>query len=564
MKRSLAVLATAALVAACSAGPGDPEARPAATKAAARCDPGLDAALRGWEKAGFSGSVAISTRGEFVCLAGYGAADRARGVPVTPATVFSIGSVTKAFTAASIFALADAGKLSTDDRAGELLPGLKGPAAKVTVGQLLLHTSGLNGSHGADYRPLDRDSAVAAIGRLKPAFRPGTGYVYSNAGYTLLALIVDRVSGTGYRRYTASRTLRLPGGAVAGGFWNGEPAAPGPRAVGYLADGTTGQAGDFAGPHWALDGNGGLAMTARDLAAWTYALFSGRLVSPESTKAIGTPGHDLGDDMSETPGWVAYGKPIYGTPVLTSSGGGGDVGHNAVVAWLPERGQVIAIASNGPKVSAGELLRAVGPAMAAGEPLPPPGAPAGDTKPTGDAAIVGRYELDTGGSFDVTATDGRTTISARGADAVAALFPPRGDVPAGDLRDHERRVLALLGGTTREGRAERAGVEGALGPITGITLGGTTAVDGEPRTYVTVTSAKRSLTGWYSVNEEGGVQAAQIPAGPPALTLVPAGGGSYRPDDPAGTGPEVTLEFGRGRVTVSGPAGDTGARRPGG
>ncbi|GLW11986.1 serine hydrolase [Microtetraspora sp. NBRC 13810] len=352
MNRSFAVLAVLALVAACGAGPGVPDGR----TAGARCDAGIDEALREWEKAGFSGSIAVSTRGEFGCLAGYGWADRAGGVPVTPETVFGIGSVTKAFTAASIFALADAGKLSIDDRAGSLLPDLKGPVAEATIRQLLLHTSGLNGSHGRDHQPLDRDSAVAAIGGLKPAFRPGTGYVYSNAGYTLLALIVDEVSGSGYREYTASATLRLPGGGVAGGFWNGEPAAPGPRAVGYLADGETARTGGFAGPHWALDGNGGLAMTTRDLAAWTYALFSGRVVSPASTRVIGTPGHDLGGGRSETPGWVAYDRSVHGMPFLTASGGGGDVGHNAAVAWLPEREQVIAIASNGPKVSAGDLL----------------------------------------------------------------------------------------------------------------------------------------------------------------------------------------------------------------
>src|SRR3712207_8709006 len=62
-----------------------------------------------------------------------------------------------------------------------------------SVLQLMQHTSGLNGSHGADHEPLGREEAVAAIAAVEPAFAPGTGYVYTNAGYTLLALI-DRKS----------------------------------------------------------------------------------------------------------------------------------------------------------------------------------------------------------------------------------------------------------------------------------------------------------------------------------------------------------------------------------
>ncbi|GGK63118.1 hypothetical protein Sme01_05250 [Sphaerisporangium melleum] len=537
-----------------------PASRTAVAVDAAACDRRLGAGFDAWAKAGFSGSVAISTGGRFGCLAAYGWADQEAGRRNTPGTVFGIGSVTKAFTAASVFGLVDAGKLSLDDRAGEILPGLRGPSAGVTVRQLLLHTSGLNGSHGADYRPLGRAAALAAIDRLKPAFRPGTGYVYSNAGYTLLALIVDKVSGTGYRKYTMAKTLRLPGGAVAGGFWNGEPAAPGPRAIGYLDGGETGERGGFAGPHWALDGNGGLAMTTRDLATWTYALFTGRVVSPASAKAIGTPGYERDDGTAETPGWVFYDRSRFGTPVLATAGGGGDAGHNAIVAWLPERRQVIAMASNTPKVSAERLLQAVGPALVSGAPLPVPSAAAAGGDRSRAADIVGTYGLDTGGGFEVSTTGGRLAISANGADAVAALFPPRG-VPADELRANEQRVLALLGGQTGEGRRERAGVERAFGPISGYTLTGTAVIGGDVRTYVAITARKGVLAGWYSVNEEGGIRAAQLPAGPPSLPLVASGDRRYRPDDPTGTGPEVTVDFGRDDLTISGPAGVTTATR---
>ncbi|MCW6008665.1 beta-lactamase family protein [Micromonospora sp. CPCC 205371] len=559
MYRSLVVLTAGVMALAGCTDDGDDPAPTAST--AARCDPSLDAAFRAWARVGFSGTVAVSTGGDFDCLAAYGAANDATNTPNTVDTVFEIGSVTKAVTAASVVDLAEDGKLALTDPVGRLLPELKGPVAAATIEQLLRHTSGLTGSHGTDHEPLDRDAAVKAIGRIELAFKPGSGYAYSNAGYTLLALVIEKVSGKSYREYTASTTLRLPDGRTAGGFWDGEPAAPGPRAVGYLDGGRTGEAGDFAGPHWVLDGNGGVAMTVRDLATWARALFTGELVSPESAKAIAAPGHDLGKGRSEALGWVAFDPSVYGTRLLATAGGGGDVGHNAVVAWIPERQRVVAMASNKPDVSAEDLLAKMVPALLAGEPLPTPSPPPAGSGP---AATVGRYELETGGTFDVTAAGSRVTVAATGADAIAALFPPAGSVTAGDFRANEERVVALLDGGTQEGREERENLEDTFGgEIRGVTLAGTLAQDGDIRTYVTITIAGKDVIGWYAVGAEGGIEAAEVPADPPALRLAPAGGDQYRPDDPTGAGPDVAVTFGEGRMTISGPAGTAVAKLAG-
>lgn len=384
-------LAVVAALAACT----DDRDTPGPDPTGSACDPAFGA----WARAGFSGSIAVSTDGALDCAAGYGRADEASGVPNTPETVFAIGSITKAFTAAAIVALAQERKLSLEDRVGALLPELTGQVAAATVRQVLLHTSGLNGSHGEDYEPLTREAALAAINGMRLAFEPGTGYVYSNAGYTMLALVIEKVSGMTYRRYVASRILRLPDGRVAGGFWNGEPAAPGPR----------------------------------------------------------------------------------GTPALMTAGGGGDVGHNAVVAWLPEKRRVVALASNRPEITAEALLKVVAP--------------------------------------------------------------------------------ALLAGRTDEGRKEREGLESSLGPIGDIRLAGTLFADGEFHTYVTLTAGGRTVLGWYAVNGEGGIEAAEVPTAPPALPLAPAGGTRYRPDDPTGADPDITVEFGGDRLTITGPAGTAVAKR---
>ncbi len=210
-------------------------------------------ALEAWGDAGFSGTIAVSSGDEVDCVESFGLADRERATANDADTVYSIGSVSKAFTAAAVLALVDDGSLTLDDRAGQLLPTLSGPIADASVEELLLHTSGLTGSHGSDHRPLTRDQALDAISGLELAFQPGTEFLYSNAGYTLLALIVEEVSGVPYRDFLVSRILPLPNDRSAGGFWDGEPAAPGPRAVGYLDDGPTDEMGGFDGPHWALE-----------------------------------------------------------------------------------------------------------------------------------------------------------------------------------------------------------------------------------------------------------------------------------------------------------------------
>ncbi|HMJ79042.1 MAG TPA: serine hydrolase domain-containing protein, partial [Iamia sp.] len=381
------------------------------------CPGDVGDALAAWGAAGFSGSVVLTTDGAPVCEAAFGLADQDEERPNTVDTVFSIGSVSKAVTAAAVFALVDDGQLRLDQTAGEVLPELEGAAAAVTIEQLLLHTSGLQGGHGQDHEPLSRDDAIAAISGLESAFPPGTDSLYSNAGYTLLALVAEEASGRPYRDLIAERLLALPDGSTAGGFWDGEPAAPGPRAVGYHDDGAPGADGSFAGPHWALAGNGDVAMTMPQLAAWTHALFTGELLSADSTEAVARPEVDTGDGTAEAPGWVVFDEERFGEPVVASAGGGGDVGHEVVVAWLPDSERVFTIASNTPDVTAEALLEAIGPALASGDPLPRPDVPVDDASTPAERAVAaGTYVLDDGGRIVVADEDGSLHASADGVD----------------------------------------------------------------------------------------------------------------------------------------------------
>ena len=357
-----------------------------------------------------------------------------------------------------------------------------------------------------------------------------------STGSTLLALIIEEATGRSYRDHTEAEILRLPDGRL-----------------------TAGASGDFAGPHWALDGNGGLAMTSRDLATWTHALFTGQVVGPEAVEVLTSTRFDQGDGIVEVPGWVAFDATRFGEPAFVTAGGGGDVGHDAVVAWLPESERVIAMASNTPAVTAEDLLRAVGPAIIAGDPVPAPATGPGTVDPAQLAAVAGTCELATGGSLDVAPDGERLAVSAHGADAVAVLFPLPAGFTAEDVAEHEDGVMALLAGDTREGREERAAFESAVGPIDDITLAGTIVADGELRTHVAIASGAQVVGAWYALDAEGGLAAAELSTAPPALLLVPADGATYRPDDPAGTGPQVTVAFGDRRMTVTGPTGSTDA-----
>jgi hypothetical protein len=186
------------------------------------------------------------------------------------------------------------------------------------------------------------------------------------------------------------------------------------------------------------------------------------------------------------------------------------------------------------------------------------------------AALAGTYELSAGGSFEVVAHEDGLAITATGPEAVEALFPlpardgaADGGPTAGDAAAHEDRVRALLAGETDEGREERDAVESDFGPIGDVEVVGTIVASGELRTYVTITAGGEPLTGWYAVDEAGGVAAVDLAGGGPSLVVAPAGSGAFRPVDPTGTAPDVTIGFGDDRLTVTGPAASTEARLSG-
>ncbi|HEU5152927.1 MAG TPA: serine hydrolase domain-containing protein [Iamia sp.] len=514
---------------------GEDGAAPGAEPA---CDPAVEEPLRAWADAGFSGTVTLTADGATTCAAAFGLDDPATGAPHTADSVFAIGSVSKAVTAAAVLDLVAAGDLALDATAGSILPDLAGPAAGATVEQLLVHTSGLSGAVATDDdQPLGHDEAVAALGRLALVAAPGEEVLYADAGYVLLALLVEEAAGEPYRDHLLAEVLTLDDGTVLGGFADEGP-----------------------GPHWALTGNGDVAMTTAQLARWTEALFAGEVIAPEAVALIEELAVDEGDGTAELAGWVRFDAERFGEPVIAAAGGGGDVPDVAVAAWLPESGRALALASDGTDgVTAEDLAGEILPALVAGDPLPvpPSTAPADD----GDlAARAGTYALDGGGHLVVTVDGDRLAVAAEGPAAVAALFPPADADDAAVRAGHEDQVRALLAGETAAGREERAALEGDLGPIERVDVVGTVVAGGELRTYVTITADEEALA-WYALDRAGGIAAVEITEEPPTLVLVATGPATYRPDDPTGEGPALAVGFGDATMTLTGPDGAVTARR---
>jgi CubicO group peptidase (beta-lactamase class C family) len=553
MRHSPSLIATAfaaAIAWGCSSDGDDPAAVAPATGVVVtgECGQGdLADALSEWGRVGFSGAVVVDGPTSS-CRLGVGRTGGAGGSPITADTVFAIGSVSKAVVAAEVLRMESAGELSLADPAGRFVDGLTGPVAEASIESLLLHTSGLVGTHGQDLVPLGRDDAVAAISRLDVDEAARGSFLYSNAGYTLLALVLEGASGVEYRQLLLDEVL--PEGA---GFWDGEPAAAGERARGVRDGEPTGVDGDSPGPHWAVQGNGDVAMSAAMLADWTRAVFTGVLLPPAAVDRMVEPAVD-DDGKGITIGWARLDEAVLGEVALGAAGGGGDVGHDVVTVWLPESERVVVVATNSDVITAEAMLQTIGPAVVAGDPIPRPDDPVKVDDGDLDRA-VGVYTLPDGDRFEVVrADDGLVVIPTGG--ALEALLPPT--APPAEVDEHEAAVDAMLAGATAPGAEEVEILEQDNGVLRDVRVLGSTD-EGELRTYVELTFDSGRLTGWYALDDAGGVQGVDL-GGLPEVRLIPTVDG-FRVDGRRPADDAVTVTFDSNTMVVRGPAGTITAAR---
>jgi len=266
----------------------------------------------------FSGEVAVARHGKLLFARGYGLADRARGTRVTLDTAFNLASIGKTFTGVAAAQLVQSGRLRFTDPAGRYLPQLPPALRRITVAELLDHTSGLGdffSDPGFDpTRMTSLASYLPLIEQERLLFPPGTRWSYSNSGFLLAGLVIEKASGERYAAYLRRHVWGPAGMAHTGCYVRtGLPAF---AAVGYLAGG----ASNTAGLAPVGTSAGGCYSSARDLIRFANALENGLLLRPAlvrttTTSKVAAPG-----------GGYGYGFGIRGTTVWHNGGAPGAAG----------------------------------------------------------------------------------------------------------------------------------------------------------------------------------------------------------------------------------------------
>lgn len=304
--------------------------------------PEVDAIARAALSAGVPGlTVGIRHGDQLLFERGYGFSDREQDIPATANSLYQIGSITKQFTAAAIMRLSEQGRLTLRDSVGDYVPELDTHGQTITLEQLLNHTSGL-----PDYLPLLTDPYQAMTAReiidlinSRPlTFTPGNGWSYSNSGYFVLGLVIERVAGESYARYLDLNFFK-PLGLTRTSYCGTDPALPTPDGYVKLRAGEAYRvrAADMSLPYAA----GALCSTAGDLLRWNAALASGLVVSRESYERMITPTAS-----------GEYGNYGYGLAVGQHLGrdfiyhGGGILGFQTFLSYYPSRDLTIAVLTN--------------------------------------------------------------------------------------------------------------------------------------------------------------------------------------------------------------------------
>jgi len=303
--------------------------------------------------------VAVASRGQMIHLQEYGMANVELSVPVSDSTVFEIGSISKQFVSAAVMLLVQEGKLELDDSIHQYLPGLPSEWLGVTVRHLLTHTSGIPDYEEIRtydvYRFRLTPAEVIQIAHSRPMdFAPGTGWYYSNTGYFLLSMIVERIEGRPLGQVLESRIFG-PLGMTQTRMADPEAIIP-HRASGYWVN----KAGELINRNptetSSTLGAGGILSSAYDLAKWDEELYGDQLLSAESKATMWTPVVLPNGDNTG----YAFGWRVGSYEGLTFQRHGGQVaGFVASFSRFPDHEAAIIVFMNRYRVGSNRLVVAV-------------------------------------------------------------------------------------------------------------------------------------------------------------------------------------------------------------
>jgi CubicO group peptidase (beta-lactamase class C family) len=325
-------------------------------------------AWRGNDADGPGCAVGVSRNGEVLYERGYGMANMETGTPITPSSIFHVASVSKQFTAMAVMLLARDGKLSVDDDVRKYLPEIPDYGTPITIRHLLTHTSGLRDQWALlrlargrfeENRITDADVLDIASRQRDLNFIPGAEYVYSNTGYTLLALIVRRVSGKSLRDFSDERIFK-PLGMTKTHFHDDYTMLVPGRTSAYARRGNGWR---VSVPNFDTYGATSLFTTVGDLLKWEANLESPTVGDSALFREMEAPGRLTSGDT------IGYG---FGLSASRYRGarvvghGGADAGYRSYVGRFPEHGLAIAIACNASTANPGALANGVADAYLGG------------------------------------------------------------------------------------------------------------------------------------------------------------------------------------------------------
>lgn len=421
----------------------------------------IDAVFAPWDNTRSPGcALGVSQNGNPVYSHGYGMSNLEYDVPITPDSIFDVGSVSKQFTAFSIALLASDGKLSLDDDVRRYLPELPDYRQKITIRHLLTHTSGLrnaydllglagwrvgDGNPGVTFaasplhEPVTEDDVLRMAARQKSLdFVPGAEFLYNNAGYTLLAVIVKRVSGQSLREFAEARIFR-PLGMLHTQFLDDRGMIVRQRTSAYQA---------LLGGGWRthipvspIVGPTGLYTTVGDLLKWEENFVDARVGGRALLDEMQAPGQ-LNDGTPRSYGF-GIGRRIY-RGLQAIGHGGDDFGYLSELDRFPDQHLAIAVLCNASTINPRPLADKVTEIVLGLDSLAPP-APRAPAVPVAEdelAALAGTYRdpnqtfriirffmkggrltLDTGEVL-TSLGGGRFRVGERPGDAGVVLFPP--------------------------------------------------------------------------------------------------------------------------------------------
>jgi CubicO group peptidase (beta-lactamase class C family) len=327
----------------------------------------IDGAFEQLESSPFSGAVALCAGADDVFERTFGRVDATSELKVTSSTYFDLCSVTKTFTAAAVRTLETDRRLALHQYVGEFLDALPDEIANVRVYQLLNHSSGLPdiiGSDGRaceyslanDYRALSRDAFLESVRRSRLLFSPGSQWSYSNAGYSLLAAIVEILTGITFEDYLR-RTILSPLGMDDTRY----TLSPDDRirtAAGQLDSREWRPPMDTAaGPSWNLVGNGGLWCTISNVIRWRQVFCSQRRPGFDDSSAD----HRVAVDRSLGI-WSGCGRFFHETEsdlgTVVYHNGSNSI-YSATLRWVPRQDRYVAVLSSSATVTAMAVARTI-------------------------------------------------------------------------------------------------------------------------------------------------------------------------------------------------------------